>query len=1130
MAEEKTKEARMSLKRAQDMARRLRASALFTVFGSLVFYMMGASGRFRVRPHTSVAPRGVADLTWPDIKRALLGSHFGVIPPTVARILIEVTGMLPIRGKMLVPWLGTRLEALTASYKGAVGYLPALFSAIQPDGWCEGALCWASRLTTTKSGKPLCTDGAGWYVLYDQEDQSTLQKLGEGQYAMQIRLLAPAQLGLGKGLLYPCHWKHLPSPLKKKVKSLLARRQKGENVELPVAIIDREQFKAGGRFRTSEKAQALGLAAEYAEFADFAQAAIDAFEALEVGQDFLGFRGNLGVMAVMRPDVMKLGPQLTLRVVRGAEDLYIKILKRNWEKFVSQEGGPLKAIYQSTIDGDETGECQRASLLGSALGFSQEEIYKIPSLAFQAQARLLKKLYRFGCSMGMSGLSAPLIIAHNIGLDKLAEGEIRGVVLPERWFKQGKVQHGQKVVFGRYPVAAFDVSGATVYRALSAAELPPEVLAEAPWLRYSQSIVGDLLAIVQDVTGDDDGDRGFVITDPDFVEAFERYPVTLPGGKRRRFCIEGYEVNKTQAKAPGREHLVALSQDATGPVGVYTKCQDALLRIFAGFGNGSWQGTQVHPRAQAGVYWAMGAMSFMVQCAVDSKKNIIPVYRWWRLTREDAWTTEFDTKLGVELTKPSKRFIASEKVGPSDRNGFGKVTTRKGWSYRHRGSGWQEEGAILREDGALAIPAVFAWLKQMVFETTGLDVQSSEGSLLEVLLPWDSKDRKTPISHFRKDFAVEEIHPLDHSYNVFLALVREQNFPKWLISDEKPRLGSATHAIVAKLGIVPVSYEVRGEYLVGEGEKLLQQCGWADVMKTITSASEHKKELGSGESARAVSEFYDSQIAAVKEAAKEAVSKLSAEQLVGLHEALCSIGKEEAAWGLLVLCDNALTRALGLPQDPTCSFIAENADEFRKIIEEQSRFDLEGDIDAFTHVAQVLNGIEVTEVKDGEVLLRETSETFAGRHPEGDLARCPHCSKWVHHHLMAKHRARMVQGSTILAWATEVNDRLNVVAVKETGELIGRAADKGRVKLLDKKLVPMSFDWHFPVQEQIRKELLAAGISEEFLLSDRERRAIDLKKRFERREISKETLQKLLKVNDQEMSDAQWRKHLKAHI
>ena len=1137
MAEEK--KTRVPIRAARLKAQRLRASALFAHFGALTFYMM-SGGRFRFAPATKVAPRGVAHLTW-DIVTVILQSHFGVMPVSAAALLHEVTGLVPMRGKMLVPWKGTKLEALTRTYKGAVGYLAALFSAIQPDGWHEGGTYWAAKLTTCKSGLPLETDGAGWYILYDREDASFLQKLAH-RYCVQIRLLAPVQLALGKGLLYPCHWTHLPTPLKKKVKSLLKRRARGEEVELPVAIIDREQFKAGGRFRTTEKAQALGLAAEYAEFSDFAKAAIDAFIA-KGNQDCLEFRANLGVMAVMRPDTMKLGPQVTLRVAKGAADLYVKILRQNWAKWVSREGGPLKAVYQSTIDNDDTGEAKRASLIGKALGFSEMEIYQIPTLAEQAKNRLLKKLYRFGCAMGMTALSAPLVIAHNIGLDKLGEGKIRVIVGPVSWFIRGLVKHGQFIGFGRYPAAAFDVSGVTIYIILDPRELPAEVLAEAPWLKYNEAIVGDLVAIMQDVTGDDDGDRGFVITEPLYVEALMEFPVTL--GARLRFCIEGYDVDKSQAKAAARDYLTDLSQDKTGPVGVYTKCQDALLRMFAGFElvehrDGSvtctWMGTEVHPKAMEGVYWGMAAMSFMIQCAVDAKKNIIAVYRWWLLTKSTAWETVLDKTMGVLLTKPSKEFTTNEKVGQQDCHGFGRVYTEKGWYYRHRPDGeWQQPGPILREDGQLAVPAVFAWLRQMVETATPFVINNgSKETMMQRLLPWDSKDRKTPIHHFEDGYSVEEIHPLDVSYNVFLGLVREANFPKWLISNEKAHVQAATKSIIEKLEVKPVSYPMVGGKLGKKAKAKLKEIGFLDLISMVRKVSDHLANLGFGEATRDVAEFYKTQLAAAKEGAKAGVGSLTLEELVGLHEALYEAGMGAAAWQLLVLCENALTKAVGLPAEVQCTYVSDNADEFHKLVKEQQNFNLEENADGFFHVAQVLNGIEVVGVDGEEVELRENSETFAGKHPGGELSKCPHCNKWVHADLMHKHRARLDSKSEVLAYSQKLNELINIVVVRGTDKVVGRVlADKGSnyvVQILNDEFgeigsrVECHEDWHAPNQEACKAELLAAGIREEFLLPVWERRIAEVRQAVKDglidQQVGHEIEERLRSTN---FSPAKWR-------
>ena len=1100
------KEERQKSGKIDRLAGLARFSALYAVFGYMALSQV-ADGRLRFRSATTVAARGVADLTW-SVTRIILGSQFGVIPPAALQVLIEESGLLPIRGKQLVPWLGTKLEALTSTFKGAVGYLAALFSAIHPDGWLEDELFWAAKLTNN-AGQPLQTDGAGWYII-DGDFPSKLATFAKNRYFTQVRLVAPAVLGLVKGGLYPVRWQDLPGGLRTKYEALRKRKLKGELIELPVAVIDREQFKAGGAMATTPLAQTRGMKAFYAEFVDFAKDAIDSFDAAWGGgpgeeRDYLSFRGNLGVMAVMRPDRMKLGPQITLRVTKGAEDLYVKILRKNWAKWtqsVGQDGklvDPLVSIYQGAIDQDESGEAARAKSIALALGLDYRQV---PALATLAKDRFLKKLYRFGCSMGLVALSAPLVIADNCAIP---DGSI---VCPVEWFKgkQPKLTHGQKVVFGRYPIVGTGATGASIYIALDPRRLGKETLGLAPWLRYTNCIVGGELAIVIDVTGDDDGDRGFVIPEALFVEAMEKYPIKL-GKKLRRLMIEGYQVDKSKAKMPARNDLVELGIDRTGPVGVYTKCQDVLLRLFGGYDpdGKTWCGEPLrHPNAMKGLFWGMGAMAFMVQCAVDSKKNIIPVYRWWLLAKESYWTTE--QKYGVELTKPSPEFCSGGKaqiVSADDKEGFGKVPnrSRKGWHWRwNRGSsdkadGWQQKELLLRKDGSLSVGAVFSWLYFLVEEATGFVFLTgpSQPTKMEQLLPWDRKNRKSPVEHFEDGFAVDEIHPLDTSYNVFLDLVRNESFPSWLVGNEKAATPDVVSAAMEKLSVVPKDFNTpKGDKkpISVEGAQLLKEVGFSRLHGKVSAQKlAVSRQAGRGDSGKAVLDWHADQISAAKLACQEPVSNLTLEEILGLYQNFLGRGMDAAAWQLLSLGSNALTRALNIPEEQVCNFLSSRKEDFQSRLLGLKESGLWDGADGFTHAAAIMHGKEV--VGGVEVDEAFTLNALHQKLQGSGLAECPHCMRQFHGILMGAHRDKLVLPHHLVDLTQKVNRRLNDVVDLEgnsVGVANGSRTGYPAVKVGGKQVLlnGSTPGFRMPLQEQMKRELIGMGIDPEALASDRE--------------------------------------------
>jgi hypothetical protein len=98
-----------------------------------------SKGAFRFGLGTAVAQVGIAQITGEGENReelpgrVTLTSDFGYMPEDVVVALIAVTGMIPLRGKSLVPWEGTWLEDLFPTYKDAIGYLPSMYSTVKAD-------------------------------------------------------------------------------------------------------------------------------------------------------------------------------------------------------------------------------------------------------------------------------------------------------------------------------------------------------------------------------------------------------------------------------------------------------------------------------------------------------------------------------------------------------------------------------------------------------------------------------------------------------------------------------------------------------------------------------------------------------------------------------------------------------------------------------------------------------------------------------------------------------------------------------------------------------------------------------------------------------------------------------------
>lgn len=1089
--ERKPSAARRLLKKAigkaSSLASRLQTAVeVYRHHFQLRFYRTG-SGLFRLQLGTKVDQVGLATLSCEEAgaalpSRVVLDSDYGMLPSAVVRALIAVTGMLPLRGKSLVPWQGTWLEAMFPTFKDAVGYLASMYSAIQASSFYKDVEVWTGVLTG-RDLEVLGCDGAGWRIVYD----------GPTSWPWQVRALLKGNvLAMAKGELFPVRWQHLPEVYREEIE-----RRMVLGLPLPFAIIDREQWKAGGRVTTLPEKRGE-LKAEYASGSAYIQDAIDKLDGI------LSLRCNVGVMNVHDTKrTMKLGPQIVLRCGWAPDFIQkaISITEANWTRFFGEDGEGIDKIYNAVISGDESGEMARVAAVSKALGLDPK-LNEL--LAVQAAGRLHKKFYRSIVGMGMEAQRGALwihdhiLIPHNV------------IIAPVSLFKSGKLIHGQEVVFGRYPIVS-PQSGASVYIVWDPRELPEDLVDACPWLAYNEAIVGRKSGIMLDVAGDDDGDIGFIVTDPQFVEMMrkpphligadalwdkfrEEYPEDwnnlmrefLNHGQKvghmpkERMFVEGYTVNKKRAKAPAKDHLADLAKDHTGPIGIFTKAQDAFLRLMAKPG--------LDPRSRTKLMLAAMAMAFMAQCAVDSKKNTIPVYRWWLLLDIRYWT--IGVKDGVPALCPAEAFTGNGKdilgeivdVDEVDGFGFNMRLSKNGKpykAYRNAGDAPWDEGHILDIESKMRPSAAFGWVAQLCKEIGfPLDERKEAPPVLEQLLPWDVQ-KSMPAAHLKGTesmLSTEQLwHPIDHVFNhVVGTLIPSENFPKFLLDEKGPECEDLI-ARFAKLGIevdgkkfskqmavsslakllpeynksakkkldaIPADLLLNGTLPNSLGSWLLRRTKFDAVVSAISAKVKWLKDNEVNEGTRDFVKMLDGAISASKRVSAPEIAKLEFGQLMALVRLVSVRFGPKAAWSMVCLGHNAFLEALSIPAEPVCNHLSSNWEAFEAKVE-QTAAHLDN---PFQAIAMVLAGNEI-----GEDDLVAKANTFAATHPDTvilaeedsekvitKLHKCEHCCSYARSRVTSK-RTRLPDWAVESAKGilSEANAALKSPSVQEAirGEL-----------------------------------------------------------------------------------------------
>ena len=1071
------------------------ALEVYRVHHQFRFYR-SSTGLFRLMLGSKVDQVGLATLTCEAEgvnlpQRYILDSDFGLFPEEVVEILIAVTGMLPLRGKSLVPWQGTWLEEVFPTFKDAVGYLASMYSAIQADRFHEDLVIWTGVLKS-RDGSALGCDGAGWRIVYD----------GPTGWPEQVRVLSKEVVAMAKGELFPCRWQDLPNPYRAEVE-----RRIDLGLPLPYAIIDREQWKAGGKVTTLPEKRGE-LLEEYSSGSAYIQDAIDKVDGIAA------MRCSLGVMNVHHTrDTMRLGPQIVLRSGWDPTniDRSLFITKQNWKKYFGDNGEGIEKIYQAVVSGDESGEMARVQKLSEALGLDPK-LNEL--LAVQAEGRLRKRLYRQVVGMGMEALRGALMIhdhpllPHNV------------IIAPRSLFRSGKLVHGQEVVFGRYPIVS-PQSGASVYIVWDPSklkEIAPGLVKASPWLRYNEGIVGRKSGIMLDVAGDDDGDIGFIVTDPTFVKMMEETPHLLGADQlwdvfrekypkawtkllrefsahkqkvglmpKERMFVEGYTTDKTRAKAPARQHLSSLARDFTGPIGIFTKAQDAFLRLMAK--------PNLTAKHRTTLMLAAMAMAFMAQCAVDSKKNTIPVYRWWKLLDSSFWTIK--VKEGVPALCPTEAFtgnvekgICGEIVDAGEVDGFGTYVDisqegRRYRRYRNPGNKLTEPGSILDIEGNMRASAAFGWVakicKQVGFPLKeGRDTPGGEShKVMAQLLPWDQQ-KSMPIDHLRgRDSMLSEgelWHPIDHVFNYVVGtLIPGENFPEFLLGEKGPECEDLV-ARFAKQGIkvggesfslemakrdcslfckdheviLPITKNLmlipatKGKLPARNrlGDLVLKTTKFDAVIQAVKNKvkwmAQQESRGGITEKTRDYAKLLDGAIEAAKLVAAPEIAKLRFGTLMALVRMVSSVYGTKVAWSMVCLGHNALLEAVGVPKEPVCTFLANNWDEFERRVAVTAKH-LDGD--EFKAIALVAGGEELDEA--GAPV--ERSETLAATHPgtvvmmndKGEeriktvMHRCSHCTSYARAQVTRK-RGKLPEWAAENAKRilTDVNKRLKEPSVQ----------------------------------------------------------------------------------------------------
>jgi hypothetical protein len=660
MTNEKQQDVKVLLKKARKAARRLESSVNeYGVLPRIVFYRVPdrevngllVKGRYRFRGEDGIAPLGMMDHLGHE-ERILVGSETGPLPDLVAELLADAApGSVPLRGKALVPYVGTDLERVFPTVKDVVGYVASMAAGLE--SYVGVIAAWATVLTGnlgTRSGRLGC-DGAGFWICQE----------GEEMFPRQVRAWSAEEGVMAKGELFPVKPEHLPSPLRE----LYHAAPAGDR---PKVVLDGAQLKGRGTKLKGHWAEELTSRSD-------------------LEGDIYALEVALGVLRTHRPDTMELGPQITLRVPNEMQ-AFVSIAERNFRE--AYKGFNLQSLVSSERGEEETENPiirEEKSLADDVLGRlkrSDKELRLLISIAEemgvdplslkavrdQARTRLGKKLYRAVVGLGLTAHSAALMI-HN--------GVPAGYVIPPvSLVKKLGLKDGQEVIFGRYPIVS-PQTGAKVYKVLTPSKAGKTL---DPWLKYQEGLIAAHEAIVGDLVGDDDGDVGFIVTDEEYVAAAKTNTAFYLHKEVEAVSVEGYRKDGSFAKRAASEELASMAKDLTGPVGVWTQIQDVLLFKLHGASEGERQRLTL----------AAMACAFMVQCSVDSKKNSIPLYPWWELSDPDNW---IQTGRGSRvLWSPREQWLKEATVSK-----YQKVPGTN---------------MLAMKDGGLNIGAAYAWLTSLL--------------------------------------------------------------------------------------------------------------------------------------------------------------------------------------------------------------------------------------------------------------------------------------------------------------------------------------------------------------------------------------------------------------------------------
>ena len=182
------------------------------------------------------------------------------------------------------------------------------------------------------------------------------------------------------------------------------------------------------------------------------------------------------------------------------------------------------------------------------------------------------------------------------------------------------------------------------------------------------------------------------------------------------------------------------------------------------------------------------------------------------------------------------------------------------------------------------------------------------------------------------------------------------------------------------------------------------------------------------EKTQSYKDLLEGAITACKSTSAAAISPMTLEEVMGLVEIVTEVYGSRAAWSLVNIGSNALTKALGMEEDPVCSHMADNWADFEaRVATTAKHLD-----DKFKAHAMVLFGQEL----DAEGKLVEKSDTFAATHPgvtvketkDGEsvvvtaLHKCPHCTAHARSEVLST-RGKLPEWAVeqVKGWLTELN-------------------------------------------------------------------------------------------------------------